>query len=376
MRINAFYYRLDHLRGGALAFLNTMCGLAKKHSIHIYTLSISEEFLSKFNEKNIKVTKVDIKCSGNAIIRNIQTFKINKYAKKIAEQMSDCDLVYINGFQLSSYLIPHIRNKIIFYLDEPDRGLYELRIFFKYKPLREKIGAIIDYPFSFIDHMRYKNAYKIPKVIIANSKYSKSYMHKCYGDNLNIKVLYLGVDTNIFKPMNKDRNIILSVGALNFAKCHDFVIRSLSLIEDCPKLIIVGSGKEENNLLKIANKLNVDVEIKKDVSFNELSLLYNQAILTAIAYLNEPFGLTAIESMACSTPVVAVKEGGLCESIIDGKTGFSVERDEKKFATTIKKLLEDRELAIKMGEEGYKRVIENFTWEKTIKNLDEIIENV
>ncbi|MCX7999526.1 MAG: glycosyltransferase family 4 protein, partial [Leptospiraceae bacterium] len=139
-----------------------------------------------------------------------------------------------------------------------------------------------------------------------------------------------------------------------------------------PKIVLIGNGPNEYKeyLITLANKCGVTLEIRENIEDNELVMLYNKAKLTAIAHIMEPFGLVAIESMACETPVVAVREGGLRESIIDGVTGLLTNRVEKEFAEAIQYILENSDVADKMGKEGRKRVEKYFTWEKCAENLE------
>ena len=96
--------------------------------------------------------------------------------------------------------------------------------------------------------------------------------------------------------------------------------------------------------------------------------LFNSVFVTAVASLREPFGLVAIESMACETPAVAVREAGLRETV-STETGILTSRNEKEFAVAIEYLLNNAEFASRMGKEGRKRVEEKFTWQRTIEQL-------
>jgi glycosyltransferase involved in cell wall biosynthesis len=66
----------------------------------------------------------------------------------------------------------------------------------------------------------------------------------------------------------------------------------------------------------------VDVTVKYRPSQQELVSLYNQAMALVYIFLMEPFGLVALEAMACGTPVIGVRESGIRESVIDGITGI------------------------------------------------------
>jgi len=86
----------------------------------------------------------------------------------------------------------------------------------------------------------------------------------------------------------------------------------------------------------------------------------------------EPFGLVPLEGMACGKPVVVTASGGLVESVIDQKTGFIIKkRDPEMLAEKIALLLEDNELARKMGQAGRRHVAQNFSRERM---TDETIE--
>ena len=77
--------------------------------------------------------------------------------------------------------------------------------------------------------------------------------------------------------------------------------------------------------------------------------------------------------MACGTPVVAVAEGGVKETILNGRNGWLVRRDAKEFAERIQILLSDKKLRMKMGEEGISTVRQNWTWEHAVDRLEEEI---
>jgi glycosyltransferase involved in cell wall biosynthesis len=163
----------------------------------------------------------------------------------------------------------------------------------------------------------------------------------------------------------------MSVGVLDPAKAHDFVIRSVGLLPEHkrPEVLIVGDGPAKRRLFRIAAENNVKITIKKDVSTEEMVQLYNKTKLTAIAFVMEPFGLVALESMACETPVIAVREGGLRE-IVTENTGILTNRDEREFATAMLYLLKNQKIAKEMGKKGRERVQKYFTWEKCAENLE------
>jgi glycosyltransferase involved in cell wall biosynthesis len=95
--------------------------------------------------------------------------------------------------------------------------------------------------------------------------------------------------------------------------------------------------------------------------------------------LYEALGNTILEAMACGKPVVASNVGGLKELIKPCETGFLVDIQdiEEQLIKYLTILLSDDDLARKMGENGYKFVVKNFSWEKTaiqtINFIDEMI---
>ncbi|NLG27304.1 MAG: glycosyltransferase family 1 protein, partial [Chloroflexi bacterium] len=108
----------------------------------------------------------------------------------------------------------------------------------------------------------------------------------------------------------------------------------------------------------------------------ELVKLYNRALLTVYAPVMEPFGLVAVESMACGTPVLGVREAGLRETIVDGIAGVLVDRDPVAFAQALCALLRDPLHRQQMGAAASAYVRERWTWAQTDARLEQVLQQV
>ncbi|NJL59245.1 MAG: glycosyltransferase family 1 protein [Desulfobacteraceae bacterium] len=96
--------------------------------------------------------------------------------------------------------------------------------------------------------------------------------------------------------------------------------------------------------------------------------LYNEATAVIFAPLMEPFGLVVLESMACGTPVIGVREAGLRESIIDGETGILADRDEEELANAVLMLTESEELRNRLSRNAVSYVREKWNWDTRLRN--------
>jgi phosphatidylinositol alpha-1,6-mannosyltransferase len=78
----------------------------------------------------------------------------------------------------------------------------------------------------------------------------------------------------------------------------------------------------------------------------------------------EGLGIVYLEASACGIPVIVGKSGGAPDAVINNKTGLIVDgRNTSEIAEAVCKLLSDKELAQKMGDEGRKWIVENWRWE-------------
>ena len=224
-----------------------------------------------------------------------------------------------------------------------------------------------------LDRIDKENA-SFAKVILANSYFSREAILRAYG--MNSFVSYLGVDTEIFRPLNMEREpYVLSVGSLTPAKGFDFIIRALSLIKKKlrPCFVIVGNVVWEPwkvHLEKLAAQRGVKLELKVLIDDSELVKLYNRARLCVYAPYLEPFGLVPLEAMACGTPVVAVKEGGVRESVVHNESGWLlIERDEQEFAEAITQALLVKDKRQAAGQRGIELIQEFWTLQHATQRL-------
>jgi D-inositol-3-phosphate glycosyltransferase len=158
-----------------------------------------------------------------------------------------------------------------------------------------------------------------------------------------------GVDLDRFQPGDRaaarrtlglpaDAVVLLFVGRIQPLKAPDVLLRAAAemlardpSLRDRLTVVIVGgasgSGKERPDWLRaLAAQLGIgpNVRFLPPVTPDELAVHYRAATLTVVPSYNESFGLVALESQACGTPVVAAAVGGLRTAVVDGVSGALV----------------------------------------------------
>jgi glycosyltransferase involved in cell wall biosynthesis len=184
------------------------------------------------------------------------------------------------------------------------------------------------------------------------------------------------------KPESADMRKILFVGHLDKGSRHkglDYLLKAIQIVKkshDNVILFVVGAGNYQSYYKRIADSLNIG----KSVSFlgylnNDMlyKKYYDCDVLVLPSYNEaEGFGMVIIEANAFKKPTIGTNVGGIPYAIKDNKTGLIVEpRDPYSLADAIIRILTDPILARRLGEAGYARISEEFTWtkcaEKTIK---------
>ncbi|RME45921.1 MAG: glycosyltransferase family 1 protein [Chloroflexi bacterium] len=216
--------------------------------------------------------------------------------------------------------------------------------------------------------------------VVTNSYFMRESLYRLYG--VSPFVCYHGVDTDLFRPLRLPReNFVISAGAIAPKKGYDFIIRSLARIPQParPRLILVGNAaleEEQRYLAGLAQQMEVEVEFRHLVTDQELVRLYNQALCTVYAPVMEPFGLVPLESMACGTPVVGIREGGVRETVVDGQTGLLADRSPDDFAAAITRLLDNLRLVEELGHQARAYVEQKWHWEHAIDRLESHLQQV
>ena len=290
-----------------------------------------------------------------AIFKEVSINNVIKTEKVIAETINDADydVVFVeqDQYTMSPVTLKYIKKPYVYYCHQPPRKEKIIDNINEVKRKDRFLEPLIQYYIESVSKKEIERDLKFAnyaKNILVNSYFSHESVLRQYGKNSHVS--YLGVNTDIFKPLNlKRKEFILSVGTCIPTKGYDFIIRSLSLVpEDIrPELIIVGNSSDEvwiKYLYDLADECNVDLDILSLISDEELVKFYNEARLVVYTPYLEPFGFVPLESMACGTPIVGVKEGGVKETIVHNKTGLLVQRDKDEVADAIVKLLSDDDL--------------------------------
>ncbi|HWE57893.1 MAG TPA: glycosyltransferase [Acidimicrobiales bacterium] len=216
-----------------------------------------------------------------------------------------------------------------------------------------------------------------------------------YGaDPERIALVAPGVEHAFFAPgdtaqarravdLPSDRPVILFVGRIQPLKGPTVAVEALAALRGLggpsarATLVLIGGpsgplGAGELAALRRAvaeHGLDADVRMLPPQPHEKLSTYFRAADACVVPSHSESFGLVALEAGACGVPVVAAAVGGLTTIVQDGETGFLVEgRDPADYAKPLAVILEQRDVAARMGERAAARA-RSYTWQRAAEDL-------
>ncbi len=224
-----------------------------------------------------------------------------------------------------------------------------------------------------VSKMLYKLADKVLPVCRFNTTWER-----IFGvENEKIKVIYNGVDPEVFKPKpkpEKTRNIPTVVAAARVMPLKDIetMIKASAIVREAiPNVKFIVYGALDADPLYTRKCQLLIKELKLENTFilaghhPKPSEIYNEGDISILSSISEGFPYTVIESMACAKPVVATDVGGVREAL----EGFGIivkPRDPKALAEGVIKLLTDPELRETLGRRAREEILAKYRTDLTI----------
>ena len=202
--------------------------------------------------------------------------------------------------------------------------------------------------------------------------------------NKEIKVTPFGVDINKFYPnkVESDEIIIGTIKTLEEKYGVQYLVKAFKQVKEENKdldikLRIGGKGSQEDYLKNLCRELNIENDVtflgfvKPDDVIKEFQRFDISVFPSTLD--SESFGVAAVESEACGTPVIVSNVGGLMESTKPNETSLVVEKKSvEDLAEKLNILVRDKDLRIKMGKAARKFVEDNYSLEKNFEYINKI----
>jgi len=286
--------------------------------------------------------------------------------------LRDFDLIITSSGAWSKGIVTRLNTVHISYLHSPMRFVWDSNEeYLQEKEGSKKIGFLARIVLNYI-RVWDKVAADRPDYLISNSIHTQKRVKKYYGRES--AVIYPPVNNNFQFPISnfqsnfndqisndgKNTKYFLVVSRLSAYKKIDKIIEAFNKLE--LPLLIVGEGAEEKNLKAIAGK-----NISFLVFQNEADLQKIYAGARAFIFANEDdFGIAPVEAMSRGVPVLALRKGGVLETVIEGKTGeFFNSNEPEIIADSVRRFIEkesnyDRETIKKRANEFSRKIfVEN-----------------
>ena len=210
----------------------------------------------------------------------------------------------------------------------------------------------------------------------------------------NLEFTPPGVDVNKFRALKKNEKeenteiilpnkYIFVVSRISKAKAHDLLLPAFKqILKEFPDIHLIIAGgtlnpdQEEIDVLSNIksfvkqNQIEKNVHLIGGIAHDNLPPYFRKAELFILPARYEPFGMTALEAMACKIPVVISKFSGIQENLIHGQDCLIINPYEtQNYAKSISMLLRDRKMRQNLAKNGYLTVREKFSWEAIAKRF-------
>ncbi|MES5817857.1 glycogen synthase [Streptomyces sp. RG80] len=246
-----------------------------------------------------------------------------------------------------------------------------------------------------------RTAIESADAVIAVSGAMREDILGCYPalDPARVHVVHNGIDTTLYRPdhgtealtrigLDPDRPFVLFVGRITRQKGVPHLLRAVRDIDPAAQVVLCAGAPDTPEIDREFRELFQELSgVREGVHWipqmlprpDVIQLLTHAAVFVCPS-VYEPLGIVNLEAMACGTPVVASRVGGIPEVVDDGKTGLLVPVDddfEPALARALDSVLADPEGARRMGEAGRERAVGEFGWDavarRTVRLYEEIL---
>jgi glycosyltransferase involved in cell wall biosynthesis len=388
----------------ALAMVNyeLATSLARKHSVVAYIRSTKGELPAEHYEnvlwRRLPVT-IDRALNGLKVLDKVgltrpeRPFRMTglyyaHWARRVARDIGarGCDIVHVHTF---ATFLPQIR---------------------RHNPNARIVLHLHDHSLTDFDARSIRARLELASLIFTCSDYVRTALCNRFPDlSSRCCTMHNGVDRRFLEiPSRPARaETVLFVGRMSPEKgvhvlidafraiAHDHRRADLRLIgplDVAPKQFVDPFNRDERlrrlarfyskpgrymeSLWQGAVPLGARVRFDGPIANAELGYHYSNAALFVFPSIwHEPFGIPIIEAMAAGLPVITTRGGAASEVVVDGQTGFLVDRgDTKSLAAAMDTLLRDPQLRERMGAAGRHRVASLFTWDGAVARLEKLYE--
>lgn len=378
MRV-ALYYPWVYLRSGVERMMLELVKRSR-HDWVIYTNHYyPEQTFPEFKDLEIvELSEVSVSRGYSDVGRAALTIIKQKFDQR------DFDAMVVSSEGLGDFIT--FRNHsipVICYCHTPLKVIHDRFIRRQYlndNPRMRVPFAVFSETFKIFDRL----AWRYYQYVFCNSEeVRRRILEAGLAPPEKVEVLSPGLDVEIMKPSWEYQKYFVAVGRVKWWKNLELAIDSFLEFKrrnpgfDEFSLRITGlvePGSEDYfRMLQRMAAGRSDIVFQRDPTEEELLAAYSSSYGLVFPSLNEDWGMTPLEAMGFGKPVIAVRQGGPTESVIDGETGILAPPEPGAFAAAMARLAADPELVRKMGEAGVAHV-QKYDWSHFVSRFDDYLD--